>query len=183
MCPFADKRHKWRGKHGTSQRDSPKFPSPLSLSCPGVDLYHQIDDKKRRREVKDLKHNVPYQAALREQVEVSRAEHSRIEHLRYQRDTCWREAKMKNFRMGRLANFPQTPTLPLAPQTKEKKQDGAIKKLKPSALLFDNIAHIKMNFDAAWETSPKIRKTFIFAIPLSLSLRGLEGLSTSLPPN
>lgn len=97
MCSLMDKRHKRRGKHGTSQRDSPKLPSPLSLSCPGVDPHHQIDDIKRRRDVKDLKHKVPFILARRRpgQVEVSRAEHGRIEHLRYQRDPCWRERKVK----------------------------------------------------------------------------------------
>lgn len=89
MCSLVNKRHKRRGKHGTSQRDSPKLPSPLSLSRPGVDTHHQIDDVEGRRDVKDLKHKVPFMVARMrpEKVEVSRAEHSRIEHLRYQRDT------------------------------------------------------------------------------------------------
>ena len=84
-----DKRHKGRGKHGTSQRNSPQLPSPLSLSCSGVNPHHQIDDIKRRRDVKDLKHKVPHiLVRMRpEQVEVSRTEHGCIEHLRYQWDT------------------------------------------------------------------------------------------------
>lgn len=53
------------------------------------------------------------------------------------------------------------------------------KKLIPSALLFDNIAHSKINFDAEWETSPKIRKTFIFAI---LSLSSRLGGALNVPP-
>lgn len=100
-CSSNNKRDKRRGKHGTSQRDSPKFPSPLSFSCPGIDLHHKIDNIKRGQNVKDLKHKVPFirvRGQCRpEQVKISRAEHGRIENLRDQRDACLAQAKrMKN---------------------------------------------------------------------------------------
>jgi hypothetical protein len=87
MTDVKDEHRNGRQEHGAAKDPCTQLPGKLLFPRPWIEPLHDPKDVEGGRNVEYLEHYIPV-GSLEGQVEISRAEHDRIESLRYQGHTC-----------------------------------------------------------------------------------------------